>query len=129
MTGNNSSTDTNKILFAHMITMLSMSAMQQLGKIINPATGKAETNLDAAQATIDMLDMLVAKTKGNLDADEEKLTKDTLSALKMNFVETSAETKKAQSDKGTEAQSGGEKPEQKSGAEPEKEAKFHKSYD
>jgi len=83
----------NKYLFVNLVTMLSMSAMQQLGKLVpgragNPAEGKAEINLDAAQATIDTLDMLSAKTNGNLDKDEARLMKDTLSMLKMNFVET-----------------------------------------
>lgn len=128
MTENNTDKDTNKYLFINLVTMLSLSAMQQMGKIINPATGQAELSLAAAQATIDMLDMLAARTKGNLAADEEKLMRDTLAMLKMNFVETSAETKKPQSDKGPEAQSGSEKSEQKSDAEPGKDPKFHKSY-
>ncbi|MDO9543406.1 MAG: DUF1844 domain-containing protein, partial [Kiritimatiellia bacterium] len=88
MTENNVNKDINKYLFINLVTMLSMSAMQQLGKIINPGAGKAEINLDAAQATIDTLDMLSAKTLGNLDNDEARLMKDTLSTLKMNFVET-----------------------------------------
>ena len=138
----NKEKDMNKYLFINLVTMLSMSAMQQLGKIINPAAGKAEINLDAAQATIDTLDMLSAKTRGNLDNDEARMMKDTLSMLKMNFVETrdEEERKKAQSGKGTEAQSDGEKQlkpepqtnetsEPKSGSEQANDPKFHKSYD
>ena len=88
---NESKPDVNKILFMHLVSMLAMSAIQQMGKLVNPATGKAETNLEAAQATIDMLDMLFTKTKNNLDADEEKLMKETLASLKLNFVETKDE--------------------------------------
>ncbi len=33
--------DQNKLLFTSMVSMLTMTAMHQLGKIINPATGKA----------------------------------------------------------------------------------------
>ena len=80
--------DINKVLFMHLVSMLAMSAIQQMGKLVDPATGKAATNLDAAQATIDMLDMLFAKTKNNLDTDEEKLMKDTIMSLKMNYVES-----------------------------------------
>lgn len=80
--------DANKIMFMHLVSMLAMSAIQQMGKLVDPSTGKAEINLEAAQATIDMLDMLEAKTRGNLDADETKLLKDTLMSLKMNYVET-----------------------------------------
>ncbi len=80
--------DVNKGLFLNLIAMLSISALQQLGKIINPATGKTEVSLDGAQATIDLLDMLEAKTRGNRDAAEDKALKDTLTMLKMNYVET-----------------------------------------
>ncbi|MDD5676847.1 MAG: DUF1844 domain-containing protein [Kiritimatiellae bacterium] len=85
---NESKSDINKMLFMHLVSMLAMSAIQQMGKLVDPATGKAETNLDAAQATIDMLDMLELKTRGNLDAEETKLIKDTLMSLKMNYVES-----------------------------------------
>jgi len=88
MTENNTKNDANKHLFINLVTMLSMAAMQQLGKLMNTATGKTETNLDAAQASIDTLDMLFVKTRGNLDKDEEKFMQETLSMLKMNFVET-----------------------------------------
>jgi polyhydroxyalkanoate synthesis regulator phasin len=144
------SNDMNKYLFINLVTMLSMSVMQQLGKLVNPAMGKAEINLDAAQATIDTLDMLAAKTKGNLDKDEERMMHETLSMLKMNFVETrDEESKQAQGHKGTsnsakatpdeKAQSESkkpaepetqrqDKPEAKPGSEPSNDPKFHKSY-
>ena len=80
--------DLNKLLFAQLIAMLAQGTLQHLGKIMNPMTNKAEVNLEAAQATIDMLDMLEARTKGNLDKDEAAGLRDTISMLKMNFVET-----------------------------------------
>ena len=80
--------DMNKALFVNLISMLSMSTMQELGKLKNHFTGKTEVHLDMAQSTIDMLDMLEAKTRGNRDTDEDKLLKDTLSMLKLNYVET-----------------------------------------
>ncbi len=128
--------DMHKILFSHLVTMLSMSVMQQLGKLQNPMTGKAEVQLEAAQATIDILDMLEAKTKGNLDKDEEKLLKDTLSSIKLNYVET-AETEKS---KKPVEPSGKEKATEPSAPPPEqtkeqtkerehKDPKYHKSYE
>jgi len=51
-------------------------------------TNKIEKNLPAAQSTIDMLDMLDAKTKGNLSEQEAKLLKSILAELKLNYVET-----------------------------------------
>ena len=80
----------HKALFVQLIIMLGSSAMQNLGKVVNPATGKTEVSLEGAQAAIDMLDMLQAKTKGNLDHDEERLLRTTLADLKLNYVETAS---------------------------------------
>ena len=79
-------------MFAHLVISLAGSTMQALGKIMNPATKKTEVNLEAAQATIDMLDMLQAKTRGNLNSDEMRMLNDTLTELKLNFVETANAT-------------------------------------
>jgi len=84
------SSEMHKAMFMQLVIMLSSSAMQYLGKIINPMTGKTELNLEAAQATIDMVEMIEAKTKGNLDRDEERMLKNTLTTLRMNYVETAA---------------------------------------
>ena len=75
-------------LFQGLILSLAAGVMQHLGKTLNPVTRKIEKNLPAAQATIDMLDMLEAKTRGNLDEAETKLLTHMLSELKMNYVET-----------------------------------------
>ena len=134
---NESKPDINKVLFMHLVSMLAMSAIQQMGKLVNPVTGKAEINLEAAQATIDMLDMLFTKTKNNLDADEEKLMKETLASLKINFVETKDEEerkpretrdKPKESKPQTEDKSQDET-EPQSDKEPPKDPKFHKNYE
>jgi hypothetical protein len=129
-----------KALFLHLLTMLSMSALQQLGKLQNPLTGKTEVQLDLAQATIDMLDMLEAKTRGNRDADEDKALKDTLTMLKMNYVETAAsqrteensEKSAAPAAAGSGAESAGAKRDDAPANEPDqsepKDPKFHKTY-
>lgn len=141
---NNTQPDQNKIMFVNMISMLTMSAMQQLGKIINPATGKAAVHLEGAQATIDMLDMLYAKTRGNLDDDESKMLKDTLTMLKLNYVETSKakpdgvkqpeDGRKTDAGDGSKAEAGdqqtasGEKQPPEAAGKAPSDAKFHKSY-
>jgi hypothetical protein len=84
----------NKALFLNMVMMFSTSAMQQLGKIVNPATGKTAVDLQGAQFFIDLLSMLKAKTANNLDREEARLLNDTLATLQMNYVETAAETGK-----------------------------------
>ena len=117
-----------KAMFMQMVIMLSSSAMQYLGKIINPATGKTELNLEAAQGTIDMVDMLEAKTRGNLDRDEERLLKTTLTTLRLNYVETANSTPAKDSKPDTTPAPESAAPtEDKSGAA-DKEPKFHKTY-
>ena len=96
---NESKPDINKVLFMHLVSMLAMSAIQQMGKLVNPSTGKAEINLEAAQATIDILDMLEARTRGNLDAEETRLLKDTIMSLKMNYVQSQGEKSEVRSQK------------------------------
>ena len=78
----------NEEMFRGLVISLAAATMQHLGKTLSPVTNKIEKNLEAAQATIDMLDMLAAKTKGNLDDKESKLLKGVLAELKLNYVET-----------------------------------------
>ena len=59
--------------FMGFVGLLTNSAMQQLGKLVNPVTGKAERNLEGAKATIDMVKMLQVKTKGNLSKEEQQV--------------------------------------------------------
>jgi hypothetical protein len=73
--------------------MLTSSAMQQLGKVVNPMTNKTEVDLEGAQLSIDMLEMLRKRTAGNLSAEERRLLTDSLSSLQMNYVETAQAAK------------------------------------
>ncbi len=82
------SNNTNENLFQGLVISLAAAAMQHMGKTLNPVTQKIEKNLQAAQGTIDMLDMLADKTKGNLNEAEGKLLKNILAELKLNYVET-----------------------------------------
>ena len=82
--------DIHSAMFAQLVMMFASAAMQQMGKLVSRETGKPEINLEAAQTSIDMLDMLATKTHGNLNADEEQMIKETLSSLKLTFVEMQA---------------------------------------
>jgi hypothetical protein len=77
-------------LFMGLVVSFQVSALQYLGKLVNPHTGKSERSLEGASAAIDMLDMLAAKTRGKLKAEEEKFLNETISHLKLNYVEESA---------------------------------------
>lgn len=130
----------NKALFLNMVMMFSTSAMQQLGKIVNPSTGKTGVDLQGAQFFIDLLSMLKAKTEGNLDKEESRLITDTLATLQLNYVETASEAGKSDSEGKTSIEEGAAKdasaekesaPGQAApdGSKPdEKDPRFHKSY-
>jgi hypothetical protein len=77
--------------FSTFVLSLGASAIYQMGQLPDPETGAArsEPNLPAARQTIDTLEMLRAKTRGNLDADEAKLLESILYELQMKFVEIS----------------------------------------
>ncbi len=83
----------NEVLFGSLVMMFHAAGMQQMGKVKNPATDTLERNLEAAQMSIDILDMLQAKTKGNLTAEEEKFLQNMLKELKLNFVDEAAKDK------------------------------------
>jgi len=82
--------ETHHILFMQLVYMLHAAAMHQLGKVKNPLTGKVERDLSAAQSTIDMLNMLSERTKGNLSTEEQKLLSAVLMELRLNYVDEAA---------------------------------------
>lgn len=86
----------NNTLFVTLIQQFQMQGWVSLGKLKNPATDKIEKNLDVARLTIDMLEMLEAKTKGNLKSDETQFLTRTISDLKFNFVSEAKKDEKTE---------------------------------
>lgn len=76
------------ILCASLGTQVHMA----LGLLEDPIEKKTMVELPAAKQGIDMLAMLEAKTKGNLDAQEAKFLGDFLMQLRMIFVEVSKQS-------------------------------------
>jgi len=74
-------------LFANMVVQQTNLALMLLGRVPNPETGQPMQDLDAAKMFIDQLEMLEAKTRGNLDKNEEKLLGQSLTSLRLAFVE------------------------------------------
>jgi len=72
--------------FANFVLSLSTSALYHFGDFPDPDSGQSRKNLAAAKQTIDILDMLRDKTKGNLDESEHQLIEGVLYELKMRFV-------------------------------------------
>ncbi|MCK4947548.1 MAG: DUF1844 domain-containing protein [Candidatus Aureabacteria bacterium] len=104
-----------ELQFLGLITMLANSAMQGLGKISDPFTGKAERNMEAAKASIDILEVLREKTQGNLTENEEKTFDTLLTNIRLNYVDESKkpEKKEEKQEKKTETEAKEEKQPQK----------------
>jgi hypothetical protein len=78
------------ISFTTFVLSLSTAALQHLGvQAVGDEKEKTAVNLQAAQQTIDILEMLEKKTKGNLSEEENKLLGTLLYDLRMRFVEAS----------------------------------------
>ena len=73
-------------MFAHMVIQQTNMALMLLGKVPHPETGEIIQDVESAKMFIDQLEMLEAKTKGNLDKREEGLLKQSLMALHLAFV-------------------------------------------
>jgi len=84
----------NEYLF-QLVVSLQAGAMQQMGKVASPLTGKVERNLDLAKNTVDLLGMIQEKTEGNLTVEEKQLIDHVLYELRLNYVE---EVKKGDSE-------------------------------
>jgi hypothetical protein len=76
-----------ELLFLQMISMFQVAAMQQLGKIVDPTTGEVTKDLAQAKVSIDILDVLKEKTKGNLSEVEGEFLDKVLFELHMNYVD------------------------------------------
>lgn len=88
-------------LFMYLVGTFQSSAWIALGKMKNPMTDKIERNLEQASYYIDLLVMLQSKTKGNVSEYEEQMLINTVSELKMNFID---EQKNTNSPAGTKEQ-------------------------
>ncbi len=77
------------INFTAFILGLASSTLIHLGAAPHPETGAASVELTLAQQSLSLLEMLRAKTKGNLDAEEEKLFANLLTELRLRYVDAS----------------------------------------
>jgi hypothetical protein len=75
------------VTFASFVFSLSTSALMLMGEQLDPRQGKIPVNLPQAKEIIDILSVLEAKTKGNLDKDEQGMLTDMLYALRMKYVD------------------------------------------
>jgi hypothetical protein len=132
MTQEYSQEELSEAYFIQLVYTFQAAAMQQMGKLMSPLTGKVEKNMEQAKHSIDMLAMLESKTSGNLNEKEKKLLEQVLFELRMNYVdemkvtgeegeeqqaEVEAQKKEEKQETGTVGETGGTA---KAGAEVEK---------
>ena len=84
--------DKSSQMFFTLIYSFQMQALIGLGKLNNPVTNKSEKDLDAASMAIDMLEMLQDKSRNNISKEEETFLNETLTNLRLNFLEEKNKT-------------------------------------
>jgi hypothetical protein len=94
--------DLQSALFLDLVAQHAEMALMFLGRVPHPQTGKTVRDLETAKLFISQLEMLEAKTKGNLSEREQALLKQALMATRMAFVEA-VEAEPATSDGGQES--------------------------
>jgi hypothetical protein len=122
-------------LFANLVLQHTEMALMLLGKAPNPQSGKTLFDLDHARLVIDQLEMLEAKTRGNLSKEEDGLLKQSLMTLRLAFV-AAVDAAPAQEKPGADATTQAPKPDASSptaaapSSMPEEESKkkFTKKY-
>ena len=72
---------------ATLVTTLATQALHSMGMIEIPGVPKGEVRLDVAKHLIDTVEVLQAKTKGNVTEEEAKLLEDALHQLRLAFVQ------------------------------------------
>ena len=84
-----SSNQTNEgmpVDFPSFVISLATQSLVMLGEVPHPEYQQIMVNLPAAKQTIDILEMIETKTKGNLTSEEEKLLEDVLASVRMAYV-------------------------------------------
>ncbi|MGA2114436.1 MAG: DUF1844 domain-containing protein [Bryobacteraceae bacterium] len=82
--------------FTFLVLSLRAQAEMQLGLVTFGQEEKAEPDLDLARHSIDMMAVLMEKTKGNLTIEERRLLENSLTELRFRFVQVSDEAAQAQ---------------------------------
>ena len=77
-----------KLDFSGLILGFSSAALDYLGEGQNSKT-ISHSHLDLARQNIDIIELLLEKTSGNLTQEEDALTRSILSDLRIKFVEKS----------------------------------------
>jgi hypothetical protein len=85
--------------FGFLVLSLRTQAEVHLGLMRFGEEEKPEPDLDMARHAIDLLAILLDKTKGNLEMDERRLLENSVTELRFRFVQVSDELAKAAAQK------------------------------
>jgi hypothetical protein len=78
--------------FYSIVTTFQIPALQFLGELRDPSSGKVEVLPPLAKFYIDCLAVLDAKTRGNLSEEEKKVLDNVLTQLRLIYVKNASET-------------------------------------
>jgi hypothetical protein len=85
--------------FSFVVLSLRAQAEMQLGLMHFGEEEKPQPDLQLARHTIDLMSMLLDKTKGNLSLEEHRLLENSLTELRFRFVQVSDDVAKAAAQK------------------------------
>ncbi|MDX2015217.1 MAG: DUF1844 domain-containing protein [Myxococcaceae bacterium] len=75
------------VSFSTFVLGLASTVLIHLGEAPNPETGGPAVNLVLARQTLDLIELLRQKTKGNLTVEEEQLFASLLTDLRLRYVQ------------------------------------------
>jgi hypothetical protein len=81
--------ETPEVKFTILVSSLATQVLVSLGQIENPLSKKKQLDLKSAKFSIDLLQMLADKTRGNLSDVEKHYLEGVLYKLRMGYVEAS----------------------------------------
>ena len=81
------SSEKKSFLFKRLVLTFHTAAMQQMGKLADPFSGKIIRNLEQAAISIDTLDMLFEYCGGNISEEDSNFLEHLLGELKLNYVD------------------------------------------
>ncbi len=79
--------------FETLVTWLGLQARAYLG-LIGPSKERPKPNLPMARQMIDLMAVLLEKTKGNLSWEEQRLLENTLTELRFRYVQVADQVTK-----------------------------------
>jgi len=85
--------------FSFLVLSLRAQAEMQLGLMHLGEAEKPEPDLPLARHTIDLMGVLMEKTKGNLQIEEQRLLENSVTELRFRYVQLSEEAAKADAQK------------------------------